>query len=173
MKTLVKRIFGTEKKEIKKIGLILDRIKKNLILIQENPNKVQALVDATILSWFCRENDLKKSIEKMVSQKDNFTSLCEKLYDIGAYDNRVSDGSKPSSSTIYLGNVYGIWTFSAQKWLSNQSKHEKDFHPEATLKSTGGPATVWQIINDQAKQQLRLKKIKAILCLLEEIRNAA
>ena len=118
---LLKRILGTEKREIEKISSNLDKIKKELVSIRDNENRVQALVDLTILKWLFKGYKFELSINKMVDQKDNFTNLCNKMKSFGAWDNRVKNGKRPSSKDIFLGNIYGIWTFSANDWLSKKT----------------------------------------------------
>lgn len=150
----------------KTLDLFIAGITENLDLIKDNPNKVQALVSYYQLLEFIENADHlgKAYLEKL--QRKNYFGLNKKKIQIlesffknnslSPYGvNRSQPGQMVNSSNIYLGNIYGIWTFPASDWLSSQSKYEKT---DSGLSPKPGSnleyISIWHVINKQAEKIL-------------------
>ena len=61
--------------------------------------------------------------------------------------NRTEVGEEPNAHNVYLGNIFGIWTFPASHWLENKERLKKELHPEIS-KNPDKPVSEWYCIND-------------------------
>ncbi|MGB0925115.1 MAG: hypothetical protein ACPGTS_00200 [Minisyncoccia bacterium] len=164
---ILKRIFKTQEKEISKLTPDLSRLEIELKAILEEPNAIKALYDLTKLKHWAKGKPFENSFEKMTSQEKNLRELQENLSFIGAFDDR-NESCPVSTDNIYLGNIYGIWTFSLSYILARREKLEKDMHDGFKT-----PKSVWSIFSDQAVTQINPKKIEKNISLIREIKSAA
>ena len=67
--------------------------------------------------------------------------------------------------------VYGL--FLLMIGYQKKPQHEKDLHGSVTLKGTNESASVWQIINNQAKHQINLEGLSSVIELIDEIKALA
>lgn len=156
----IKSFFSNPQNDVNKILPNLQELKKQLIEIQQMPNKVEAIVKLfQVISPLQDAGGFKQTIftlqEKNYGQLDQIISALETLQihfikagrcEFGM--NRTQKGEEVTAAKVYLGDVFGIWTFNAAYWLQNEEKLKKDKREDLTKEGAEKPVTTWYCIND-------------------------
>lgn len=146
-----------EKKALKEIQPQLQELEKEMIKISDKTNKVEAIIRLfQIISPLQDAGGFSKLVGKL-SGKKKYSSQLEaavilqkhienagrNLYGM----NRTHEGEEVTASNVFLGNVFGLWTKTADYWLRNKSKLEQTFRPDVS-KNPERPVSEWYLIND-------------------------
>jgi len=155
-----KLVFGLSG-QLQKIQPELSNLEKSLTEIQGTSNKVEAIVKLfQIISPIQDAGGFSALISKL--QKKNRKKFATKLQALEILQkhfenagrcesgfNRTKTGEEVTSSKVYLGDVYGIWTKPASYWLNHQQELEQDFREDLS-KDPEKPVSTWYCINGQA-----------------------
>lgn len=152
--------FFSSKKTIEKIQPQLKELEAEIKAIEAMDNKVEAIVKLfQVISpiqdagGFSQEIfDLKKHNRsgKLNSQIEALGVLQAHFYNAGRSEygiNRTAKGEEVTNEKVFLGNVFGIWTKTADYWLNEKLKLEKTFRPDVS-KDPENPVSEWYLIND-------------------------
>lgn len=145
--------------DLKKIENDLDSLQKEMLEISAMDNKVEAIVRLfKIISPIQDKGGFSQTIfalqGKNYGQLDQIISALEVLQvhfkragrnEFGI--NRTKAGEEVTSSKVFLGNVFGIWTDTASYWLENQEKWKKTLRYDVS-KDPEKPVSTWYLINE-------------------------
>lgn len=156
----IKAALSNPQKDIRAIAPKLNDLEKEIKEIQAMPNQVEAIVRLfQVISPIQDGGGFSQTIsqlaEKNYGQLDialaAITSLQKHISNAGRAEygmNRTRAGEEVTAAKVYLGNVFGIWTFTASEFLSK--KEELDLQPVngSWNKKHEREASVWECIND-------------------------
>jgi len=153
-----KALFSNPSKDIKAINDQLTMLKSEMERIKAMPNKVEAIIELfRVISPLQDTGGFSQTVSKL--QEKNYGQIdtaiaalqsLQKHFSNAGRDefgmNRTKPGEAITAANVWLGDVFGIWTKSAQFWLENQERFEKDLREDLTTKSSK-PASTWDCIN--------------------------
>lgn len=164
MKKLIARFkasFVSPKKDILAITDQLSTLKSEMERIQLIPNKVEAIIELfRVISPLQDKGGFSQTIFKLQEKNygqistaiDALETLQKHFQNAGRCDygmNRTKKDEAITAANVWLGDVFGIWTKSADFWLKNQKRFESEdsgVTPSTTCKSDY--VSVWYCIND-------------------------
>ncbi len=145
--------------DLKKIKDDLNFLQKEMKEIEMMGNKVEATVRLfEIISPLQDKGGFSQAIsklqEKNYGQLDKIISALEVLQkhfgNAGRSEfgmNRTKVGEEVTSSKIFLGDVFGLFTKSAFFWLEKENECKKELRPDIS-NDHKNPVSNWYIIND-------------------------
>ncbi len=171
----IRATFSSPKKDIKTILPTLENLKKELEEIQKMQNKVQAIIrlfqtisplqDAGGVSQTCSKlqeknyGQLDKAIHALEVLQKHLHNAGRNKYGM----NRTIQKEEVTAAKVFLGDVFGIWTYPASYWLENQEKCDNQPVESALLKNSDRNASVWQCINDYQAGSFVKSHVEGIL----------
>jgi|GEM_PF-1134178 len=159
IKASIKAFLADPKKDIQAILPQLISLKKEIETIKNMPNKVEGVVKLfQVISPLQDTGGFRQTID-LLKQK-NHGQLEKQLEALSVLQshinragreqsgwNRTRPGESVDATKVYLGNVYGIWTLTADYWLAHQKENEKDLRPDLS-RNPEKPISTWYLIND-------------------------
>jgi len=154
-----KAYFSNPLNDINKIEEKLSDLKQQMQEIANMPNKVQAIVKLfQVISPIQDAGGFKQTIfslqEKNYGQLNSIISALEVLQrhfgnaGRSAYGmNRTKVGEEVTAAKVFLGNVFGIWTFTAEYFLQEEDRMKTETREDIS-KDPAKPVTNWYCIND-------------------------
>lgn len=136
-----------------------NELKRRLEEIQKMSNKVEGIIELfSLISPYHDKDGFRQTIfklqEKNHGQLDIVINALETLQEhfknAGRCEygmNRTSPGEQVTAAKVFLGDVFGIWTKSAEYWLSHKEEFEKDIREDLTNVESR-PISTWYCIND-------------------------
>ncbi|MBU3969002.1 hypothetical protein KJ991_02185 [Patescibacteria group bacterium] len=155
----LRSFFGPPKRDLKKIVPQLEKLQKQIKNVASMPNSVGAIVrlfqiisplqdvggfsQTMFILQAKNHGQLDKIIGALNALQKHFENAGRCEYGM----NRTQKGQPITPDDVWLGNVYGIWTNTAQYWLERQEELEKQFRLDLS-KDPKNPVTTWYCINN-------------------------
>lgn len=180
----LRSIFYPASRDIKKIRKDLSSLEKEMNEISGWSNQVKAIVRLfQVISPIQDKGGFAELItnlkRKNYGQMDGVISALEILQihfrkagreEFGM--NRTKKGEEVTAGKVYLGDVFGIWTFSAEHFLSKQKDLEHQFREDIS-KDPKNPVSMWWIINNYQAEAFVKSHTKGILEQIEILKKVA
>lgn len=156
---ILKATFSPVINDLKKIENDLNSLQKEMLEISRMDNKVEAILRLfKIISPIQDKGGFAQTIfalqRKNYGQLDQIISALEVLQihfrNAGRDEcgmNRTKAGEEVTSSKVFLGNIFGLWTLPASYWIENKKKLEKTTRPDVS-KNPEAPISEWYLINE-------------------------
>jgi len=166
-----RKILINQESRLQELKGILERYSN----LPQNPKLVlKALVDFfdeisefQDQGYFCLGNNMnmQKYFPKAYEQLNIINSHLDNAGRCRRGFNRTSVGQPVTTNDVYLGDIYGIFTFTVEKWINETPEYST--HMAIIDKSTGKPIWLTKLI---AEYQAR-PFIKSHICIIENINN--
>ncbi|HPY08928.1 MAG: hypothetical protein ACOX0H_02685 [Patescibacteria group bacterium] len=153
------KCFLVKSKVITDLNLKLEKLEKEMKTIKVMDNKVEAIVrlfqviaplydeggfrQEIFLLTRIASRRKKKQIEALQVLQMHIRRAGRSKYGM----NRTAKGESITSGKVFLGGIYGLWTKTADYWLSEKEQLEKDFREDLT-RNPEYPISTWYLIND-------------------------
>lgn len=151
--------FFKSKKVVANLKPKLKKLEKEVNAIDTMDNKVEAIVRLfQVLSPLHDEDGFNQEItllskyasRKMRKQINALQILQMHVRHAGRCEfgmNRTQKGETVTPDKVYLGNLYGLWTKTADYWLSEKNRLENELRPDLS-RNPERPVSTWYLIND-------------------------
>jgi hypothetical protein len=152
-------LFFNSRKVFVNIQPRIQELEKEIQSIERMENKVEAIVrlfqvispiqDAGGFSqeiFELRKRDNGKfcqEIEALAVMQKHFSNAGRSEFGI----NRTKKGEEVNADKVYLGDIFGIWTKTADYWLAKKEELKKDLRPDVSV-NPENPISTWYLIND-------------------------
>lgn len=181
----IRAIISSPKKDLRKVEPQLISLEKEMEEIKKMPNKVEAIVRLfQVISPIQDKNNFSYLIKKL--NKRNYGQLDEVVKAFGGIlvqlekagrdsdgMNRTKKGEAVTSSNVFLGDVYGIWTKPASYWLQDQEKFKNEDSGVSPKPGCDREfISVWYCINDYQARNFVESHTSGMLEKISIIRNA-
>jgi hypothetical protein len=187
MKVIFKRLnafWANPKNDLVEDLKKLNALSLKIEALKNMPNKVEAIVSLfKIISPIQDEGGYDHIIKKLESKNygqldsviNSFKNLNLHVKNAGRNEfgmNRTKEGEEVNSSKVYLGNVHGIFTLTAEYFLKNKERLDKQLRIDLA-KDPENPPSVWYVINDYQAGGFVKAHVDGILKEIEEIKKVA
>jgi len=151
--------FFKSKKVVANLHPKLEKLEKEVQAIDAMDNKVEAIVRLfQVLSSLHDEDGFNQEItllskyasRKMRNKINALQILQMHVRNAGRCEygmNRTKKGEAVTPDKVYLGDIYGLWTKTADYWLSEKTRLEKELRLDLS-KNPEKPVSTWYLIND-------------------------
>lgn len=152
----MKKLFFS--KPLQKAQPELIKLERSINEIANISNQVEAIVKLfQVISPLHDENPFTSVSLKLGKRKGKYAKQLKALAILQNHFvragrspygfNRTEKGETVTADKVYLGDVFGLWTKTAAYWLSEKSKLEQVFRPDAS-RNPENPVSNWYLIND-------------------------
>lgn len=151
--------ISNSRNDLEKVEIELRDLRRRVIYISANPNKVKAMVELMkVLSSLEEKNAFDEVIASL--EKKNYGQLEEVLdafYELKSHlrdarrgkfgHNRAEADMRVSSDNIYLGGVLGLDMQPASYWLKNRKDLDQVFRTNIGM-AGNQPVSNWWLVNN-------------------------
>lgn len=152
--------ISNSRNDLEKVEIELRDLRRRVIYINANPNKVKAMVELIkVLSSLEEKNTFDGVISSL--EKKNYGQLEEVLdafYELKLYlrsakrgkfgHNRAEPDMRVSSENIYLGGEFGLELKTASYWLKNRREEDQIFKTNIGIPGNQ-PVSNWWLVNNR------------------------
>lgn len=178
-------VVANPKKDIDRISSEIAELKKQMEIIKQMPNKVEAIIKLfSVVSLLQDNGGFSQTIYKL--QKKNYGQLdttiealitLQKHFEKAGRNkngmNRTDVGETVIAAKVYLGDVFGIWTKPASYWLENKERFEKEDSGANPKEGCGRNfISVWYCINDHQAGSFVRSHVERILKQIAQLKMA-
>lgn len=180
----IRAMIWNPKRDFRKVNQKADKLQKQMKEISAMPNKVEAIVrlfqvisplqDAggfsDVITKLKKKNygQIDKEILALESLQSHFRSAGRNIFGY----NRTKPGEEVTAQSVYLGDVFGLFTKTAAYWLSKQEELKKVYRQDIS-KDPSNPVTDWYCINDYQAGPFVKHHAEGIMQSIELIKKAA
>lgn len=176
IKARVRAVINNPEIDLILVGGELIDLHAQMVEINAMPNKVEAIIRLfQVISPLHDKCGFSQLLGKLRSK--NFGQLDvpikalellqQCIHNSGRCEygwNRTKPGEIVTPANVYLGDVFGIWTHSAEFWLQNQSRFENEKSGATPTPESGLEyVSVWYCINDYQAGAFVRKNVEGIL----------
>jgi hypothetical protein len=180
----IRAMIWSPKRDFRRINEKAVMLQKQMQEISVMPNKVEAIVrlfqvisplqDAggfsDVITKLKKKNygQIDQEISALESLQSHFRSAGRNIFGY----NRTKPGEEVTAQSVYLGDVFGLFTKTAAYWLSKQAELQKDYRRDIS-KDPNNPVTTWYCINDYQASPFVKHHTEGIIKSIELIKKAA
>lgn len=183
---VLRATFSPAVNNLKKIETDLNSLQKEMQEISKMDNKVEAIIRLfKVISPLHDKGGFSQTICKL--QKKNYGQLdqiisalevLQKHFENAGRDeygiNRTKAGEEVTSAKVFLGNVFGLWTYPASFWLENQKVFETEDSGTTPKPGCGREyISVWYCINDYQAGEFVKSHTEGILKQIAVLKKVA
>lgn len=85
--------------------------------------------------------------------------------------NRTKRGEPVTADKVYLGDVFGLHTKTAEYWIQNKPRLQNDIHRAASKDSENNPVTTWMVIEDYQAKRFVTSHVKGMTEMLQQLQT--